>query len=115
MTEDNNTLSPADHMGSQLWRYRSDDKAMWQYGEGGKPVLDGWIVEALHDNASFSEAVAVVREMVRLADMGLEESLKEPEENGNYSAYLRAKRFLAGRSPAPAPNVIGSSSPKPSL
>lgn len=45
---------------------------------------------------SESEAISALREMVRLADMGFEASLKEPEENGNYAAYERAKRVLAG-------------------
>lgn len=34
-------------------------------------------------------------EMLRLADMGFEESLREPEESGNYAAYNRAKEILA--------------------
>jgi hypothetical protein len=42
-----------------------------------------------------TEARAIIAEMVRLADMGFEASLKEPEENGNYAAYERAKRFLS--------------------
>lgn len=41
------------------------------------------------------EAVNVIRDLVRLADMGFEASLREPEENGNYATYERAKRFLA--------------------
>lgn len=49
-----------------------------------------------------SEVVEALREMIRLADMGLEESLKEPEENGNFAAYQRAKRVLE-RYPAPQP------------
>lgn len=41
------------------------------------------------------DAAEIIREMVRLADMGFEESLREPEENGNYAVYERAKRYLA--------------------
>lgn len=33
-------------------------------------------------------------EMVRLSQMGLEESLREPEENGNYAAFNRAVAAL---------------------
>lgn len=33
--------------------------------------------------------------MVRLSQMGLEESLREPEENGNYAAFNRAVAALA--------------------
>jgi cell division protein ZapA (FtsZ GTPase activity inhibitor) len=37
---------------------------------------------------------AALRDMIRLADMGLEESLHEPEENGNFAAYNRARAAL---------------------
>jgi len=40
-------------------------------------------------------AIEALEGMIRLADMGLEESLREPEENGNYAAYNRAKEALA--------------------
>jgi Lar family restriction alleviation protein len=36
-----------------------------------------------------------LRNMIRLADMGFEESMREPEENGNYVAYTRAKAALS--------------------
>lgn len=41
------------------------------------------------------QAVEVLREMVRLADLGFEASLAEPEENGNFAIYERAKRLIA--------------------
>ncbi len=44
--------------------------------------------------ARLGELDGALREMIRLADMGFEESMKEPEENGNYAAYTRAKRAL---------------------
>jgi hypothetical protein len=47
------------------------------------------------NSEAVSELVEALREMLRLADMGLEESLREPEENGNYAAYTRAKALLA--------------------
>lgn len=80
------------------WRYRPDDRAVWQYAEH-RVVIDGWIIEPLYEQGFSSEALEALREMVRLADMGLEEALKEPEENGNYAAYLRAKRVLASCPP----------------
>ncbi len=95
---------PSTHVRAMTWRYRADDKAMWQYAEGARPVLSGWIVEPLYDIDTMAEAVAAVSEMVRLADMGLEEALKEPEENGCYAAYQRAKRFLEG-TPSPQPRA----------
>ena len=33
--------------------------------------------------------------MMRLSEMGFEQSMKEPEENGNYSVYCRMKEALA--------------------
>lgn len=44
-------------------------------------------------------------EMIRLADMGLKESLREPEEGGNYAAYNRAKECLAEIDTALSRNV----------
>jgi hypothetical protein len=50
------------------------------------------VVEALRG------AVSAIDGMVRLADMGFADSLKEPEENGNFAAYEQAKRAAdAGR------------------
>lgn len=51
-----------------------------------------------------TEAVEIIREMVRLADMGFDESMKEPEENGNFAVYERAKQFLADH-PSPKPRA----------
>jgi len=42
------------------------------------------------------EAVALLRDMVRLSEMGFEQSMLEPEENGNFVTFNRAKAFLAG-------------------
>jgi hypothetical protein len=47
--------------------------------------------QLLRDKAVMREALAG---MIRLADMGLEESLREPEEHGNYAAYNRAVAAL---------------------
>jgi hypothetical protein len=49
-----------------------------------------------------STADGIIADLVRLADMGFDDSLKEPEENGNFAAYERAKRYLAAR---PTPSV----------
>lgn len=84
---------------AMTWRYRANDKSMWQYAEGGMPFIAGWVVEPLYDANTMAEAVAAISDMVRLADMGLEDALKEPEEKGSYAAYQRAKRFL-DRTPA---------------
>jgi hypothetical protein len=47
------------------------------------------------DDTALREALEEVTnacsDMIRLADMGLEESLTEPEEDGNFAAYNRAK------------------------
>jgi len=48
---------------------------------------------------SQAQTIAALRsalgEMLRLADMDFEESLREPEENGNYAAYNRARAALS--------------------
>jgi hypothetical protein len=45
--------------------------------------------------APSDEATTIIREMLRLSEMGFEASMQEPEENGNYAVYERAKRYLA--------------------
>jgi hypothetical protein len=45
--------------------------------------------------AAAPELYEAVADMIRLADMGLEESLREPQDSGNYAAYNRAKAALA--------------------
>jgi len=56
------------------------------------------IQRALSPMGDVREALEVaafgLSEMIRLADMGLEESLKEPEERGNYATYNRAVECL---------------------
>ena len=42
------------------------------------------------------EAVRLLRGIVRLSEMGFEASMREPEEDGNYAVYIRAKAFLDG-------------------
>ena len=42
------------------------------------------------------EAVRLLRGIVRLSEMGFEASMREPEEDGNYAVYNRAKAFLDG-------------------
>lgn len=42
------------------------------------------------------EAVRLLRGIVRLSEMGFEASMREPEEDGNYAVYTRAKAFLDG-------------------
>ena len=37
---------------------------------------------------------AALRDLLRLADMGFEQSMNEPEEDGNYVAYTRARAAL---------------------
>lgn len=37
---------PQEHVAA--WRYRPNETAVWQYAEGAKPVLSGWIVEPLY-------------------------------------------------------------------
>jgi hypothetical protein len=37
---------------------------------------------------------SALEEMLRLADMGFEEAMAEPEENGCYAAYTKAKAVL---------------------
>lgn len=41
------------------------------------------------------EAVKALKEMVRLSEMGFEESMAQPEENGNFAAFERAKAALS--------------------
>lgn len=47
------------------------------------------------DKALIGELVEALKSMIRLSDMGFEESMKEPEENGNYVSYNKAKTALA--------------------
>lgn len=52
--------------------------------------------------AGRDEATEIIRNLVRLADMGFEESMREPEENGNFAWYERAKRYLAAAPATPS-------------
>jgi hypothetical protein len=45
--------------------------------------------------AAAPDMYAALKEILRLADLGFEQSLKEPEENGNFAAYERARAALA--------------------
>jgi hypothetical protein len=82
----------------------------WRVNEdaAGITVVDseGWIVAegigGFENERGTARLIAAAPElyeaceaMIRLADMGLEESLREPEEGGNYAAYNRAKAALA--------------------
>jgi hypothetical protein len=45
------------------------------------------------------EAVRLLKGMLRLSKMGFEESLKEPEENGNFAVFEHAAAFLSSLQP----------------
>lgn len=64
------------------------------------------MTEAKHTPALIERAREAIRGMLRLADMGFEESLREPEENGNFAAYNRAKAVLAELDAALSPPLV---------
>lgn len=67
-------------------------KAVIDEGKGRPPIA--WKDRAESAEARVKELEAGLREMIRLADMGYEASLREPEENGNFAAYERARALL---------------------
>lgn len=81
---------PADNSDSAGFRPFEEAHEQFELTEDGKEAIANAYLWA-----AASDMAAALRDMIRLADMGLDESLGEPEENGNYAAYNRAAAALA--------------------
>jgi hypothetical protein len=71
---------------------RADDRDKAAQQHFTQALENGAKVSALR--AQLAQAAEALEWMIRLADMGFEESMKEPQENGNFAAYENAKRVV---------------------
>lgn len=74
-------------------------------------VLSASPAEPLAGGDAVQELYESMRGMLRLSEMGYEQSLQEPEENGNFAAYERAKRSISTYEAALASPATFAASP----
>lgn len=59
------------------------------------PHMAPEVAEALNAQLALGEVLEALKGIVRLSEMGFEESLRQPEETGNFAAFERAKAAIA--------------------
>lgn len=98
--------TPASDVAPVAWLYEIAGSGVWRLYKtrytSPQQVAEGWTETPLYAHpphpapVDSDEAVRLLRGIVRLSEMGFDASMREPEEDGNYAVYTRAKAFLDG-------------------